>query len=64
MPGKKIGASRMTAKSQITVPKEVKDIIGVKAGEYVVYMKDGNRVYLVAGDIVSREDIKAPRPND
>lgn len=56
MPGEQIGASRMTAKSQITVPKEVKDIIHVKPGEYVVYMKEGNRVYLVAGAIVSRED--------
>lgn len=56
MPGEQVGASRMTTKNQITVPKEVKDILHVKPGDYVVYMREGNRVYLVAGAIVSREE--------
>lgn len=39
-------AAKMTSKGQITVPKVVRDALGIAAGDQVVFRVDGNRAVL------------------
>jgi AbrB family looped-hinge helix DNA binding protein len=36
-------AARMTSKGQVTVPKAVRDALGLKAGDHVVFRVEGDR---------------------
>jgi antitoxin PrlF len=40
-------AARMSSKGQITVPKAVREALGVKAGDMVVFRVEGSRATLV-----------------
>ena len=39
-------AAKMTSKGQITVPKAVRDALGIEAGDAVVFRVEGNRAVL------------------
>jgi AbrB family looped-hinge helix DNA binding protein len=39
-------AARMTSKGQVTVPKVVRDALGIKEGDEVVFRVEGNRAVL------------------
>ncbi|HEX6254960.1 MAG TPA: AbrB/MazE/SpoVT family DNA-binding domain-containing protein [Euzebyales bacterium] len=39
-------AARMSSKGQVTVPKAVRDALGIKAGDEVVFRVEGNRAVL------------------
>ncbi|CAN5890803.1 hypothetical protein BH23ACT10_BH23ACT10_16210 [soil metagenome] len=39
-------AAKMTSKGQVTVPKAVRDALGIKAGDEVVFRVEGNRAVL------------------
>lgn len=39
-------AARVTSKGQVTVPKAVRDALGIKAGDEVIFRVDGNRAVL------------------
>jgi len=39
-------AAKMTSKGQVTVPKVVRDALGIEAGDEVVFRVDGNRAVL------------------
>jgi AbrB family looped-hinge helix DNA binding protein len=39
-------AAKVTSKGQITVPKVVRDALGIKAGDEVVFRVEGNRAVL------------------
>jgi antitoxin PrlF len=39
-------AARVTSKGQITVPKAVRDALGIESGDEVVFHVDGNRAIL------------------
>ena len=41
---------RLTVKSQVTVPKDVREALGVKPGDTVTYAIEGDRVVLRKGD--------------
>jgi antitoxin PrlF len=44
-----VGAkSRITSKGQITMPKEVRDRLGLKPGDAVEFIEDGNRTWVRA----------------
>ena len=38
--------AKITSKGQITLPKEVRDELGVRAGDGVVFHKQGNKVVI------------------
>jgi AbrB family looped-hinge helix DNA binding protein len=39
-------AARVTSKGQVTVPKAVREALGIKAGDEVVFRVDGQRAVL------------------
>lgn len=39
-------AARVTSKGQVTVPKPVRDALGIKEGDEVVFRVEGNRAVL------------------
>ena len=39
-------AARVTAKGQVTVPKVVRDALGIDEGDHVLFRLDGNRAVL------------------
>jgi len=39
-------AAKMTSKGQVTVPKVVRDALGIEAGDEVVFRVEGNRALL------------------
>lgn len=39
-------AARVTSKGQVTVPKAVRDALGIQAGDEVVFRVDGHRAVL------------------
>ena len=39
-------AAEMTSKGQVTVPKVVRDALGIEAGDEVVFRVEGNRALL------------------
>jgi antitoxin PrlF len=39
-------AARVTSKGQVTVPKAVRDALGIKQGDHVVFRVEGNRAIL------------------
>lgn len=39
-------AARMTSKGQVTVPKAVREALGIEAGDEVVFRVEGNRAVL------------------
>ncbi len=40
----------LTIKGQVTIPKDVRDALGLKPGAPVAFERDGDRVYLRKGD--------------
>ena len=54
MPGEHFAEARVTSKAQITLPKKVKELIGVREGEYVLFFREGNRIFLEAGRLQSK----------
>jgi AbrB family looped-hinge helix DNA binding protein len=38
--------SKLTVKGQVTIPKDVRDLLGVRPGESVIFDRQGDRVFL------------------
>ncbi len=45
-----MGISKITRNCQITLPKDVRKVIGLKEGDEVVFIIDGDKVRLVKSD--------------
>ncbi|MFL6087895.1 MAG: AbrB/MazE/SpoVT family DNA-binding domain-containing protein [Mycobacterium sp.] len=39
-------AAKMTSKGQVTLPKAVRDALGIKAGDELIFWVEGNRAVL------------------
>lgn len=46
--------SIMTRKGQVTIPKEIRDRVGVKEGEKILFMIRGDEIILKVVEILSR----------
>lgn len=44
--GKVIGESRLSSKSQITIPKTVRVLLELRPGDIVVFKLESDRVYI------------------
>ena len=44
-------SAKMTGRGQITLPKKVQDALDIKLGEYVVFLKEKDRIYVRKGRI-------------
>ncbi|WP_188055708.1 AbrB/MazE/SpoVT family DNA-binding domain-containing protein [Sphingosinithalassobacter sp. CS137] len=45
----------LTVKGQVTIPKDVRDALGLKPGDAVAFERDGARVYLRKGESDERD---------
>ncbi|MFM8310294.1 MAG: AbrB/MazE/SpoVT family DNA-binding domain-containing protein [Ilumatobacteraceae bacterium] len=58
-------AARMTSKGQITVPKDVRDALGLDEGDSVVFRVDGRRAVIAKTpdflDLAGSVDVPAAR---
>lgn len=44
--GKALGSSKVTVRFQVTVPEEVRNKLKVKDGDTLVFVEDGQRIYI------------------
>lgn len=44
-------SAKMTGRGQITLPKKVQDALDIKLGEYVVFLKERDKIYIRKGRI-------------
>ena len=51
--------SKITSKAQTTVPKEVREALGVKPGDLLVYRIKGGKVTVAKGEPLDRAYLKA-----
>lgn len=53
MKEERIAQSKVTRRSQITIPKRVQDKLGkVKEGDYILFFEENNRIWIKKGEIV------------
>jgi len=59
MKEERIAQSKVTRRSQITIPKRVQDKLGkVKEGDYILFFEENNRIWIRKGEIVEASDKK------
>ena len=44
--GKALGSSKVTVRYQVTIPEEVRNKMGVKDGDTLVFVEDGDKIYI------------------
>lgn len=44
--GKALGSSKITVRYQVTVPEDVRKLLKIKEGDTLVFVEDGDRVYI------------------
>jgi AbrB family looped-hinge helix DNA binding protein len=54
MPRERIGESRVTTKGQVTLPKDVRDFLNAEEGDYIIFFKEENRVFIEAGRLTTK----------
>lgn len=47
----KIGASHISYRGQIVIPKKVKELLNASDGDYIIFYNEGNKITIIAGDI-------------
>jgi len=58
MPKEQIGESRVTTKGQVTLPKNVRNLLNAEEGDYIMFFKEENRVYIEAGRLTLKTKSK------
>jgi AbrB family looped-hinge helix DNA binding protein len=54
MSKEQIGESRVTTKGQVTLPKNVRELLNAEEGDFIIFFKDENRVYIEAGHLTTK----------
>jgi len=53
MKEERIAQSKVTRRSQITIPKKVQDKLGkIKEGDYILFFEDNNRICIRKGELI------------
>ena len=45
--GMKMDLAKVTSKGQITIPKEIREKLGIKTGDKILFIEDSGRIYLM-----------------
>jgi len=48
---KTLGDSKLSSKSQVTIPKIVRELLRVEAGDLVLFVKDNGNVLIKKGEV-------------
>jgi AbrB family looped-hinge helix DNA binding protein len=51
-----MGAHRLTSKGQVTIPKDVRDTLGLRSGDVVKFERDGERFFIARATYERSED--------
>ena len=51
--------AKVMAKGQITIPKAVRDVLGVTSGDWVTFIVEGNTVRMVNSAVYAMHDVMA-----
>ena len=46
---------KLTVKGQVTIPKDVRDLLGLKPGEPVAFEREGDKVVVRKGDVPAQQ---------
>ena len=46
-----LGTAKVTSKGQVTIPKDVRDILNLKAGDLVVFIKKNDEIIIRRAEI-------------
>jgi len=46
-----LGSSRISKKGQLTIPKTVRDDLGLQEGDLILFVKKGNEIKLKRGEL-------------
>lgn len=58
MPADHVAEARITSKGQLTLPKKVKEMLGAEEGDYIMFFKEGNKVYIEVGRLTTKAKSK------
>jgi AbrB family looped-hinge helix DNA binding protein len=53
-----LDVSRVTSKGQVTIPVEMRRKLGLKEGDKVVFMEEGNRVVIANAALVALREVQ------
>jgi AbrB family looped-hinge helix DNA binding protein len=53
---------RVSKKGQIVIPKEIRDMLRIKEGDYVIFRVDGKRIYLEKIEERTKDVLKSAKP--
>jgi AbrB family looped-hinge helix DNA binding protein len=53
-----LDVSRVTSKGQVTIPVEMRRKLGIKDGDKVVFMEEGNRIVIANAAMVALKEIQ------
>lgn len=59
MDQEKVSVSRLTSKYQATIPRQVRESLGLGAGDSVAFVIDGDRVWVRRAEPLDREFARA-----
>ena len=54
MSKEQIGESRVTTKGQVTLPKNVREMLNAEEGYYIIFFKEDNRVVIEVGRLMPK----------
>ena len=58
-----MGSSKVTFKGRVTIPKCVRDVLGVSSGDQVAFIVEGNTVHIVNFAVYAMRAEKDARPD-
>ena len=58
-----INDAKVMSKGQVTIPKNIRNILGVETGDRVTFIVDGNNVRVVNSAIYSLQQFQEQKPH-
>jgi AbrB family looped-hinge helix DNA binding protein len=58
MSKEQIGESRITTKGQVTLPKNVRELLNAEEGDYIIFYQEEGKVFIEAGRVTAKPKVK------